>query len=119
MGIFDNLTPKKKSEPVINASENLLTLTDVVAPSAVSIGPRNINISGTMARVFYAVSYPRYLTDGWLEPILNMEKELDVSIVIHPINTAETLKKFQKKVAEVQSQINMRAARGEVRDPQL
>ncbi len=118
MGILDNLKPKKP-EGVVNTSDSLLTLTDVVAPSAVSITPRSINISGTMARVFYAVSYPRYLTDGWLEPILNLEKELDVSIVIHPINTAETLKKFQKKVAEVQSQINMRASRGEVRDPQL
>ncbi len=118
MGIFDNLLPKKPNQGV-NVTDSLLTLTDVVAPSAISITPRNINVSGTLARVFYAVSYPRYLTDGWLEPILNMEKELDVSIVIHPINTAETLKKFQKKVAEVQSQINMRASRGEVRDPQL
>ncbi len=118
MGIFDNLKQNKKTDGV-DVSDSLLTLTDVVAPSAISITPRNINVSGTMARVFYAVSYPRYLTDGWLEPVLNMEKELDVSIVIHPINTAETLKKFQKKVAEVQSQINMRASRGEVRDPQL
>ncbi len=118
MGIFDNFKPKKE-ESGVDVSDSLLTLTDVVAPSAVSITPRSINMSGTMARVFYAVSYPRYLTDGWLEPVLNMEKELDVSIVIHPINTAETLKKFQKKVAEVQSQINMRASRGEVRDPQL
>lgn len=118
MGIFDNFKPKKE-ENGVDVSDSLLTLTDVVAPSAVSITPRSINMSGTMARVFYAVSYPRYLTDGWLEPVLNMEKELDVSIVIHPINTAETLKKFQKKVAEVQSQINMRASRGEVRDPQL
>jgi len=31
----------------------------------------------------------------------------------------ETLKKFQKKVAEVQSQISMKEERGEVRDPQL
>ena len=118
MGIFDNFKQKKDKNEV-DVSDSLLTLTDVVAPSAVSITPRSINMSGTMARVFYAVSYPRYLTDGWLEPVLNMEKELDVSIVIHPINTAETLKKFQKKVAEVQSQINMRASRGEVRDPQL
>ncbi len=54
-----------------------------------------------------------------MEPILNLEKEMDISIVIHPIDTAETLKKFQKKVAEVQSQINMRAEKGMVRDPQL
>lgn len=112
-------TNKSVGENAVAITDSLLTLTDVIAPSAVSISPRNINISGTLARVFYAVSYPRYLNDGWLEPILNLEKELDVSIVIHPIDTADTLKKFQKKVAEVQSQINLRAERGEVRDPQL
>ena len=120
MGILDNL--KSKTPPTDNQtaiSDSLLTLTDVIAPSAVSIKPGSISISGTQARVFYAVSYPRYLNDGWLEPILNMEKEIDVTIIIHPISTAETLKKFQKKVAEVQSQINIRAERGEVRDPQL
>lgn len=119
MGFLDNLRPKKLDDNQTAISESLLTLADVIAPSAVSIKPGSINISGTSARVFYAVSYPRFLNDGWLEPILNMEKELDVTIVIHPISTAETLKKFQKKVAEVQSQINIRAERGEVRDPQL
>ena len=119
MGFLDNLLPKKLDENQTAISESLLTLADVIAPSAVSIKPGSISISGTSARVFYAVSYPRFLNDGWLEPVLNMEKELDVTIVIHPISTAETLKKFQKKVAEVQSQINIRAQRGEVRDPQL
>ena len=120
MAIFDILKKKNKKDDTAEAiSESLLTLTDVIAPSAVSISPRNINLSGTLARVFYAVSYPRFLNDGWLEPVLNLEKELDITIIIHPIDTADTLKKFQKKVAEVQSQINVKAERGEVRDPQL
>jgi len=110
--------PQNNNGP-INVGDSLLTLTDVVAPSAIGINPRSINLSGTMARSFYAVSYPRYLNDGWLEPVLNLEKELDVTIFIHPIDTAETLKKFQKKAAEVQSQINIKAEKGEVRDPQL
>lgn len=117
MGLFTPKTPQTEGQAAI--SDSLLTLTDVIAPSAISINPRSISISGTQARVFYAVSYPRYLNDGWLEPILNLEKEIDVTIIIHPISTADTLKKFQKKVAEVQSQINIRAERGEVRDPQL
>jgi conjugal transfer ATP-binding protein TraC len=122
MGIFDFIQGKKDGDT--NDTENavtdsLLTLEDVIAPSGIEIASRSINISGTYARTFFAVSYPRYLNDGWLEPILNLEKELDVSIVIHPINTAETLKKFQKKVAEVESQINVRAEKGMVRDPQL
>lgn len=116
MGLFDT---KKQDESIKNIEEQLSTLTDVVAPSAIDISPKSVNISGTSARVYYAVSYPRYLNDGWMEPVLNLTKELDVSIFIHPIDTAETLKKFQKKVAEVQSQINTKQERGEVRDPQL
>jgi len=120
MGILDFLKVKKgDTEHVIDTESALMTLEDVVAPSAVSISPRSINVSGISTRVFFAISYPRYLNDGWLEPILNLERELDVSVVIHPIDTAETLKKFQKKVAEVQSQITINADQGMVRDPQL
>lgn len=120
MGIFSSSqSTGQNPSSETNLGEQLMTLTDVIAPSAISITPRGINISGTNARIYYAVSYPRILTDGWIEPVLNLAKELDVSIFIHPIDTAETLKKFQKKVAEVQSQINLKEEKGEVRDPQL
>ncbi len=118
MGLLDLINPKKKNEGG-GTADTPLSLPDVIAPAAISITPRTLNVSGKLSRVFFAVSYPRYLTDGWLEPILNLEKETDLSIVIHPIDTSETLKKFQKKVAEVQSQINERAEKGMVRDPQL
>jgi conjugal transfer ATP-binding protein TraC len=118
MGLFNLFSSKSSPEEQV-FSDSLLTISDVIAPAAVQINPRSIMLGGVGARVFYAVSYPRYLNDGWLQPVVNIERELDVSIFIHPIDTAETLKKFQKKVAEVQSQINMKAERGEVRDPQL
>ena len=119
MGLFDFIQQNKKNEPGTENANVPLSLPDVIAPSAISINPRSINVSGRLSRVFFAVSYPRYLNDGWLEPVLNLEREIDVTIVIHPIDTAETLKKFQKKVAEVQSQINDRSDKGMVRDPQL
>lgn len=122
MGILDLLKLNKKGsteENDVASSDAPLTTRDVIAPAAISINPRSINVSGKLSRVFFAVSYPRYLNDGWMEPILNIERELDVTIIIHPISTADTLKKFQKKVAEVQSQINVRAEQGMVRDPQL
>lgn len=125
MDFLNNIFPKKTPAPqaetpiVTNGEGAALSLTDVIAPSAISVNPKSINISGRLSRIFYAVSYPRYLSDGWLEQVLNLEQEMDISIVIHPINTAETLKKFQKKVAEVQSQINARTEKGMVRDPQL
>jgi type IV secretory pathway VirB4 component len=120
MGLFDVLKPKPSNDSDgVSFGDQLLTLNDVIAPSAININPRHINVSGVTARVYYAVSYPRFLSEGWLEPVLNLAREVDISIFIHPIDTAETLKKFQKKVAEVQSQINVKEERGEVRDPQL
>lgn len=119
MRLTDFIQQKKITDTEVEPKNVALSLTDVVAPSALSVTPRHLNMSGRLVRVFFAVSYPRYLNDGWLEPILNLEREIDVTIVIHPIDTAETLKKFQKKVAEVQSQINERTNKGMVRDPQL
>jgi len=122
MALLDFLQPQgsgNKNGKNDALNNTLLTLSDVIAPSAINISPRNINVSGVLARVYYAVSYPRYLSDGWMEPVLNLSQELDVTIYIHPTDTKEMLKKFQKKVAEVQSQINIKAERGEVRDPEL
>lgn len=119
MGLLDLLKKEGGKEAVTAGSDSILSVPDVIAPSAINITPRSVNVSGKFSRVFFVVSYPRFLNDGWLEPILSLEREMDVSIVIHPIDTADTLKKFQKKVAEVQSQINSRAQKGMVRDPQL
>ncbi len=123
LNILNSLNKKNDKNDNVETGVNIdtppLSLPDVIAPSAIKISPKSINVSGKYSRVFFAVSYPRYLNVGWIEPILNLDKEIDVTIIIHPIDTADTLKKFQKKVAEVQSQINIRTDKGLVRDPQL
>ena len=96
-----------------------LELQDVIAPSALKIEPKSINLGDKIARTFFIISYPRFLTDNWFSPIINLDKVFDISIFIHPIDTSLVLRQFQKKVAEVQSQISVRAAKGMVRDPML
>jgi type IV secretory pathway VirB4 component len=97
----------------------VLELKDVIAPSALKVSPKDINLSGKMLRTFFVISYPRFLADNWFSPIINLDKEFDISIFIHPIETAKILRTFQKKVAEVQSQITTREEKGFVRDPEL
>jgi conjugal transfer ATP-binding protein TraC len=99
--------------------QGILELQDVIAPSALKITPREINLGDKIARTFFVMSYPRVLTDSWFAPVINLDRVLDISIFIHPIDSAEILKKFQKKVAEVQSQIITREEKGLVRDPIL
>ncbi|OHA15471.1 MAG: conjugal transfer protein TraC [Candidatus Taylorbacteria bacterium RIFCSPLOWO2_12_FULL_43_20] len=96
-----------------------LELKDIIAPSAVKVNPRELNLGEKIVRTFFVISYPRFLSEGWFSPIINLDKIFDISIFIHPIETAKVLHQFQKKVAEVQSQIHTREEKGLVRDPML
>ncbi len=96
-----------------------LELQDILAPSALKVSPKNLNLGDKITRTYFVISYPRYLSDNWFTPIINLDKIFDIAIHIHDINTEDILKKFQKKVAEVQSQINVRESKGLVRDPVL
>lgn len=96
-----------------------MELQDVIAPSAVEVGTNTIKIGDKISKTYFAMSYPRILTTGWLAPIVNLDKIFDVSIHINPVDTSKVLKDFQKKVAEVESQIIGRQKAGMVRDPQL
>lgn len=127
MALFDFL--KKKETMPVQAQVSILphqiyeadalNLKDIIAPSALQVTSKDINLGEKIMRSFFVISYPRYLGESWFAPIINMDRIFDVSIFIHPVETSKILKQFQKKVAEVQSQIHEREAKGLVRDPQL
>ncbi|MGH7141282.1 MAG: VirB4-like conjugal transfer ATPase, CD1110 family [Minisyncoccia bacterium] len=114
-----NLEPVTAIMPEQIYAQGVLELQDVIAPSALKITPREINLGDKIARTFFVMSYPRTLSDSWFAPVINLDRALDISIFIHPIDSSDILKKFQKKVAEVQSQIMVREEKGLVRDPML
>lgn len=55
-----------------------LELEDIIAPSALEITPKSLNLGDKIARTFFVISYPRYLTDNWFSPIINLDKVFDV-----------------------------------------
>lgn len=126
MSIFSKFFGNNKKNESINPilpseiyQSSTLELQDVIAPSALQISPKEINLGEKIARSFFVISYPRFLTDNWFSPIINLDKIFDISIFIHTVDTAKVLRQFQKKVAEVQSQISARETKGLVRDPLL
>ncbi len=127
MALLDFLHRKKEDPqssvmPVLPKDiykQGSLDLIDIIAPTALKISPREIELGEKFVRAFYTISYPRYLSDSWFSQVINLDRVLDVSIFIHPIDTEQALHDFQKKVAEYQSQINEREAKGLVRDPLL
>jgi type IV secretory pathway VirB4 component len=127
MGILETLGIKsKKNEVEISPilpkdiyEAGVLELKDIIAPSALKITPRELNLGDKIVRTFFVISYPRFLSDNWFSPVINLDKIFDISISIVPVETSTVLKEFRKRVAEVQSQINVREEKGMVRDPML
>lgn len=126
MGIFSNLFSKQTPKPIMVGTAGtdqyesaILQMQDLIAPAGIVVASNQIKLGDKTAKTFFVVSYPRFLTAGWLAPIINLDKVFDVSVHITPVDSAEALKQFQKKVAEVQSQIMERENKGQVRDPLL
>ncbi|MFA6898481.1 MAG: DUF87 domain-containing protein, partial [Candidatus Paceibacterota bacterium] len=126
MSFLSNLFTKKKTvsgiSPILPQEiyqSGVLELQDIIAPSALKISPKELNLGEKIVRSFFVISYPRFLSESWFAPIINLDKVFNVSIFVHPIDTVKVLRQFQKKVAEVQSQISARESKGLVRDPML
>ena len=129
MGLFDFLNKKQAPAPTQGLITPILPeqvykiaemqLKDIIAPSALEVQSKALNLGTSVVRSFFVISYPRYLTDNWLSPVINLDKVFDIAIHVVPLSTGEVMKSFQRKVAEVQSQIMTREEKGLVRDPTL
>ena len=103
MSFLDFFRPKKKEQDIADFlpeqifQSGALELQDVIAPTALKVGPKSLNMSGKFTRSYFVISYPRFLTEGWFAPIVNLDKIFDISIFVHPIDTAKVLKQFQKR----------------------
>lgn len=92
---------------------------EIIAPSAINITSNYLQIDEKYVKTLFISTYPRYLNLGWLSPIINLDREMNISLFIHPQNESEILKKLREKLAQLQAQALEEEERGAVRDPVL
>jgi len=111
---------KKKSEiPEEFFNEEPMGIADIVAPSFIEIKQNHLKIGERFAKSYFIFSFPRYLSTGWLSPIINLNVPMDVSFHLHPVASEKILRKLRKRVTEVQAEIAEREEKGLIRDPVL
>jgi len=99
--------------------QGIATLRDLIAPPAIKMGPNSMQVGTVLARTYFVVAYPRFLSTNWFSPIINIDFSMDAALFIHPIDTAEIMKNLRKSATQVQSQIHIEAEDGKIRDPML
>ncbi|MDD5569225.1 MAG: ATP-binding protein [Candidatus Pacebacteria bacterium] len=109
---------KKQDKKKLFETE-VMDFKDIVAPASIEVAQNYVHLEEKFSKTFFVYSYPRYLSMGWIAPIINMEVPFDLSFFFHPIETGVVLKQLRKSVTEVQSEIIERQEKGLIRDPAL
>lgn len=95
------------------------SIKDLISPPGMKINSNWLQIGNKMARTLFIFTYPRYLLTNWFSPVLSLDHEINVSMFVHPVETAWIMNQLKKKVAQVQAQISERQEKSQVRDPML
>lgn len=99
--------------------EGVTKLQDLIAPSAIKVFSKSIQLGDTFAKTIFVVSYPRFLNSTWFSPIINIDIPNDISMFVHPIETYEVLKSLRRRITQVESQLHIEDEKGMIRDPML
>lgn len=120
---------KKKPDEIIQDSadadvekayhEGMASVIDLISPAALQVSTSYIQIGETYAKTVFATTYPRFLQSGWFSPIINLDRPMDISMFIHPIETNVIMKNLRRSVTQVESEIHLEQEAGKVRDPIL
>lgn len=108
---------KIKIQQPYEASEK--DIKNVIAPAGVEVNPNYLKLGDKFVRTIFIFTYPRYLSTGWFNSIINLPNLLDTSIFIHPVETVMVLRNLRKKTAQIEAQLLERQEKGLVRDPVL
>lgn len=117
-----NISPQPTDELLLSETyyqEGLAKLADLIAPPAIKVTPRYIQIGETFAQTIFVMAYPKFLQSNWFSPIINIDAPINISMFIHPIETYEIVKTLRKSITQMESRRSMEAEAGQVRDPTL
>ncbi|MEK7629966.1 MAG: DUF87 domain-containing protein [Patescibacteria group bacterium] len=94
-------------------------LPNVIAPAGVEVNSNYLKLGDYFVKTAFIFTYPRYVSSGWFSSIINLAEMMDISIFVHPMDTALALRNLRKKVAQIQAEISEKEDKGLVRDPML
>jgi conjugal transfer ATP-binding protein TraC len=99
--------------------EGIATIRDLIAPSSVKVTTGSLEIGTKHIRTFFILTYPRIISSGWLEGVVNADVPMDLSIFVYPRDSSEVLKELKGKVGKIQASLQINSEKGQARDPQL
>lgn len=109
----------QKHEAVKKFENGMVSLVDVIAPSSVEVDFRYIRVGERFYSTLFVVGYPRFVSPNWLQPLIDYDHTLDISMYVYPTEAADVLSDLRRKIAEMEATIASETEQGRVVDPKI
>lgn len=97
--------------------KGLTSVVDLLAPSSVEVDFRSIRVGDMFYTTLFMAGYPRFVSPAWLEPIVDYNHTMDISMFCYPTSSADILGDLKRKIAEMQATISSDEQQGKAADP--
>lgn len=114
---FHKHDPKPSPQNTPPQPKEELTLDDVIAPLSTEVDFSYFKVNDFFYRSFFVSNYPRYVEANWLEPLIDFNHTLTISMFIYPSESKGVLDDLKRKIAEMEATIATDVERGRSIDP--
>src|ERR1700734_1188557 len=109
--------PVAKEGALQTFEKGLSSVIDLIAPSSVEVDFRYLRVGDSFYTTLFIAGYPRYVSPGWLESIIDYDHTLDISMFCYPTSSTDVLADLKRKIGEMQATLASDAEQGKVADP--
>jgi type IV secretory pathway VirB4 component len=114
--MFDKKTtaPQQQTTP-----RGASSIPDIIAPSSVEIDFNSIKVGEKYYKTLFVVGYPRYVSPDWLEPLIEFDHSMSISMFIYPASSPDVLSDLRRKIAEMEATLTSQIEEGLEEDPKI
>jgi len=102
-----------------NVQNGMVSVPDIIAPSSVEVDFNHIRVGEKYYKTLFVVDYPRFVSPNWLEPLIDFDHSMNVSMFIYPTSSADVLSDLRRKIAEMEATITSQIEEGLDVDPKV
>lgn len=95
------------------------SLADIIAPSSVEVDFNFVRVGDKFYKTFFVVGYPRFASPNWLEPLVDFDHSMNISMFCYPEDSADVLSRLRRKIGEMEATLASQDDQGQVEDPQV
>jgi len=99
-------------------ARGIRSVADLIAPAALEVARDHLRLDTQFARTLVVTGYPRTVSPGWLAPLIDFEEPIELSLHLHPLQTAQMVSTLSHKLVQLHSSRLLAARGGRLPDPE-